>query len=129
MKERITVPAYIPEGYSLYGIKYWNGENEKMIRANYYDRGNGHISFEITLWEDEEDHYRGTLMDETIYTLLSGYSDENTFYYEYEDEYICLAFGEKSFYRFNGNIPLEEMIKIREGLGDIRQKQESTVAF
>lgn len=119
VKEKITVPAYIPEGYSLYGVNYWNGKNNKTIKSDYYDQGNRHLLFEITLWEDNADHYKETVMDETIYTLLSEYSDKNTFYYEYEDEYICLAFEEKSFYRISGNISLEEMIKIREGLGDI----------
>lgn len=119
VKERITVPAYIPEGYSLYGLKYWSRKYEKLIKSEYYDKGNGHLLFEINLWEDNEDHYRETVMDETICTLLSEYSDKNTFYYEYEDEYICLAFGEKSFYRISGNISLEEMRKIREGLGEI----------
>lgn len=119
VKARITVPAYIPEGYSLYGLRCWNGEDEKVIKSNYYDQGNGHLLIDITLWEDNAAHYRETVMDETIYMLLSEYSDENTLYYEYEDEYICLAFGEKSFYRISGNISLEEMIKIREGLGEI----------
>lgn len=119
VKERITVPAYIPEGYSLYGIRCWNREDEKIIRSNYYDQGNGHLLVHITLWEDNADHYRETLMDETTYTLLSEYSDGNTFYYEYEGEYICQALGEKIFYRISGNISLEEMIKIREGLGEI----------
>lgn len=119
VKERITVPAYIPEGYSLYALRCWNGKDEKVVKSDYYDQGNGHLSIDITLWEDNADHYRETVMDETIYTLLSEYSDENTFYYEYEDEYICLAFGEKSFYRISGNISLEEMRKIREGVGEI----------
>lgn len=119
VKERLTVPAYIPEGYSLYGVKCWNGEFEKIIQSDYYDQGNGHLLFEITLREDNADHYRETVMDETIYTLLSEYSDKNTFYYEYEDEYICLAFGEKSFYRISGNISLDEMRRIRTGLGEI----------
>lgn len=119
VKERITIPWYIPEGYSLYGLRCWNREFEIIIESEYYDQGNGHLLIHITLWEDNADHYKETVMDETIYTLLPEYSDENTFYYEYEDEYICLAFGEKSFYRISGNISLEEMRKIREGLGEI----------
>lgn len=120
VKERLTVPAYIPEGYSLYGLRCWNRKDEKIIQSDYYDQGNGHLGFEITLWEDNVENYRETLMDETIYTLLSEYSDENTLYYECEDEYICLVYGEKSFYRINGNVSLEEMMGIREGLGNIR---------
>lgn len=119
VKGKISVPEYIPEGYSLYGVKYWDREYEIIIQSDYWNQGNGHLLFRITLWEDNADHYKETVMDETIYTLLSEYSDENTFYYEYEDEYICLAFGEKSFYRISGNISLEEMLKIRGGLGKI----------
>lgn len=122
VKEKIIVPMYIPEGYSLYGIRCWEHSNREEVRSNYYDQGNGHLWFEITLWKDNVDHYRETIMDETIYTLLSEYSDENTLYYKYEDEYICILFRENSFYRISGNITLDEMIKIREGLGDTRPK-------
>lgn len=122
IKERILVPNHIPEGYSLYGIRCWKFSNRKSIQANYYDQDNGHLLITITLWEDNADHYRENLIDESIYMLLPEYSDENTLYYAYEDEYICLAFMENSFYRISGNIALEELIEIREGLGDTRKK-------
>lgn len=112
IKEKIKVPGYIPEGYYLYGIKHWNIDDREILKAEYYDQGNGHLLIEITLRKDHEYHYRETLMDEQICTLLSEYSDENRFYYEYEDEYICIVFAGDSSYRIEGNIPLDEMIKI-----------------
>ena len=120
VKKKIIVPAYIPEGYSLYGIRCWTHNNRKELQANYYNQGNGHLLIEITLWADNENHYRENASDESTCMLLSEYSDENTLYYEAQDEYICLAFMKNSFYRISGNIVLEDMIKIREGLGDIR---------
>ena len=120
LKKKIVVPQYIPEGYSLYGIRLWNFDNRKNIQTNYYDRGNGHILVEITLWEDGVDHYRENVSDENIYALLPEYSDENTLYYKYEDEYICMVFMENSFYRSSGNISLAEIVKMREGLGDVK---------
>lgn len=122
LKKKVVVPTYIPEGYSLYRIKGWNFNNRETLQSEYYDRENGHILFEITVWEDNTDHYRENASDEDIYVLLSEYSDENTLYYSYEDEYICMAFMENSFYRISGNIALDELIKIRESLGDTRQK-------
>lgn len=116
IKQKITVPKYIPKGYSLYGIKCWNFNNRENIQAEYYDQRNGHLLMEITLWEDNEDHYRETLADEKECKLLSEYSDENIYYYEYEDEYICIVFTGNVSYRIEGNIALEEMIKIGEGL-------------
>ena len=60
------------------------------------------------------------MSDENIYALLPEYSDENTLYYKYEDEYICMVFMENSFYRISGNISLAEIVKMREGLGDVK---------
>lgn len=112
IKEKIKVPGYIPEGYSLYGIKCWDSNSRKILQAEYYDQGNGHLLIEITLRKNHEYHYRETLMDEQVCTLLSEYSDENRFYYEYEDEYICIVFAGDSSYRIEGNITLDEMIKM-----------------
>lgn len=113
-KEKISVPGYIPEGYYLYGIKHWNIDDREILKAEYYDQGNGHLLIGITLWDNSEYHYRETLVDEQIYTLLSEYSRENIFYYEYEDEYICIVFVGDSSYRIEGNITLDEMIKMGE---------------
>lgn len=122
IKKRIVVPTYIPEGYSLYGIRGWNTVNREGLRANYYDQGNGHLWIEITMWDDNENHHRENVADEKACVLLSEYSDESTLYYEAEDEYICIASLKNSFYRISGNMELEEMIKIREGLGDTQPK-------
>lgn len=116
IKEKTRVPGYIPEGYSLYGIRYWKHTNKETLQSNYYDQGNGHILFEITLWESNADQYRENAIDESVCVLIPEYSDENTLYYAYEDEYICMVFMENSFYRISGNIALEEMVKIREGM-------------
>ncbi|MDE6952113.1 MAG: DUF4367 domain-containing protein [Lachnospiraceae bacterium] len=116
IKKEITAPGYIPEGYGLYGIRSWDLNDRRSVQADYYDRGNGHILFEITLWENGAEHYRENAMEENLYELIPEQSDENTLYYVYEDEYICLAFMENSFYRISGNIGLEDMIKIRGGI-------------
>lgn len=116
VKRKLTVPAYIPEGYSLYGIRSWDLHDRESVQANYYNQSNGHILFEITLWESSADQYRENAADENIYQFIPECSDENTLYYAYEDEYICLAFLENRFYRITGNIALEDMIKIREGI-------------
>ncbi len=123
VKRRIVVPAYVPQGFSLYGIRSWDSEDRKIIESDYYDRGSGHILLEIVLWKDGLDHYRETVSDEGLCDLLTEYSDENNLYYKVEDEYICIVFMENSFYRISGNIELKEMIKIREGLGNIRKRQ------
>lgn len=119
IKSRIKVPEYIPDDYELYGIYYYSFINREWLRANYYNKGSGHLLIEITLWEDENRSYRESAIDENGHTLLSEYSDENTLYYEYDDEYICMASMKGGFYRISGNIELEEMIKVREGLGPI----------
>lgn len=116
IKSKIVVPEYIPNNYSLYGIRYFSYDNRKVIRSNYYNKEDGHIKIEITLWNNMEDRYRERAIDESTYMLLSDCSDENTLYYEYEDEHICMIFMENSFYRVIGNISLDEIIKIREGL-------------
>lgn len=118
-KERLIVPDYIPEGYSLFGIEGWKYSNRDVLHADYYNQENGHLLIEIILWRDTADHYKEMLPNEDIYILLSEYSDKNTVYYEYEDEYVCMAFMENSLYRIYGNITLEEMIEIRKGLGGI----------
>lgn len=121
VKSRIAVPEYIPEEYFLYGIKYFDYNNRKKIVADYYDKGNGHLVISITSWEEDEEPYREMATDEDRCTLLSEYSDENAlYYYAYGDEYICMVSMKDCFYRISGNVPLEEMIKIREGLDDIR---------
>lgn len=116
IKKKINVPKYVPEGYTLYGIKYWNAENRDIIQAEYFDEKSGHILFEITLWEDSVDHYKEKALDEKECKLLSEFSDETTLYYSYEDEYVCMVFMDKSFYRISGNISLDQMIKCRDGL-------------
>lgn len=117
VKSKIVMPEYIPKDYELYGIRYLNYNNRKLIRANYYNQKNGHILFEITLWEENSDQYREITMEEEGYTLLTEYSSENALFYQYEDEYVCIIFMEDSFYRISGNISLEEIIEIKEGLG------------
>ena len=116
IKSKIVVPGYIPDRYSLYGIKYWNFNNRKNIQADYYNEENKHILIEITLLESEAKEYREIKKVEDIYELLPEYSNEDTLYYQYEDEYVCMAFIGNNFYRINGTITIEEMIKIREGL-------------
>lgn len=120
IKEKIVIPQYIAKGYSLFGIRSWKHSNREALQADYYDQENGHILFEIILWKDNTDHYKEMLPNEDIYTLIPEYSDEKTYYYKYGDEYVCMAFMENSFYRIYGNIVLDEMIKIREGLGQTR---------
>lgn len=116
VKQKITVPGYIPAGYSLYGIKGWHLNNREILQAEYYNQGNGHLLIEITLWEKNADQYRENVPDEEGCVLIPEYSDENTLYYTYEDEYICLAFRENSFCRISGNITLEEMVKTGGGI-------------
>lgn len=121
IKSKIKVPEYIPDDYELYGIYCYTLINREWVKANYYNKGNGHLLVEITLWEDEKRAYWESAMDENGHKLLTEYSDENTLYYEYEDEYICMVSMKSGFYRISGNIELEEMIKIREGLGEIKE--------
>lgn len=118
IKSKVKVPEYIPDDYELYGIYYYSLVNRKWLRANYYNKGNSHLLIEITLWEGDEEPYREMTMDEEVYTLIPEYSDEDTLYYQYDDEYICMSFMKNSFYRISGNVELEEMIKVREGLGE-----------
>lgn len=120
LKKNIVVPSYIPEGYSLYGIRYWNFSNRKRIQADYFNEENKHILIEITLLESDAKEYREMRTDEDVCILLPEYSDEDTLYYQYEDEYICMIFMGNNFYRISGNISLEEMIKVREGLENTR---------
>lgn len=119
LKSKITVPQFIPSNYELYGISYYKLNNRDKVTANYYDKKDGHLVISITLWEEKDRAYRESTMDERTYVLIPEYSDENTLYYEYEDEYICMVSMKNVFYRISGNIELEEMVKVREGLGDI----------
>jgi len=120
IKSKLAIPKYIPNGYDLYGINYYDYINRKKVLADYYNKGNGHLLIEITLWEKNPDEYRESVMDEEVCVLLSEYSDKNTLYYQYEDEYICMVSMDKGFYRISGNIVLEEIVKVREGLGDLK---------
>lgn len=120
LKKSIVVPSYIPKGYSLYGIRYWNFSNRKRIQADYFNEENKHILIEITLLESDAKEYREMRTDEDVCMLLPEYCDEDTLYYQYEDEYICMIFMGNNFYRISGNISLEEMIKVREGLENTR---------
>lgn len=120
IKKKIVVPDYIPEGYSLYGIKCWNFNNRERVQADYYNKGNNHILIEITLLESDAKQYRETRVDEDVCMLLSEYSDEDTLYYQYKDEYICMIFSGNNIYCISGNILLAEMINIREGLENTR---------
>lgn len=120
IKSKIMVPEYIPKEYELYGIDSYCLNDRKKINANYYNGDNGHLMILITLWEKNPDPYREMAIDEDTYVLLSEYSNKNTLYYQYEDEYICMISMDKGFYRISGNIALEEMIKVRNGLGNIK---------
>lgn len=116
IKSKIVVPNYIPNGYMLYGVESYTLNDRNKVKANYYNQKNGHIVITITLWKDKKEEYREKAIDESSCTLLSEYSDENTLYYAYEDEYICIIFRENSFYRISGNLALEEMLKVGEGI-------------
>ncbi len=116
LKSKVVVPQYIPDDYELYGINCYNYNNRRKLLADYYNLSNGHLVISITLWENGEEPYREIAMDEETYILLPECSDENTLYYEYNDEYICMTSMKNSFYRISGNITLEEMIKVREGI-------------
>lgn len=120
IKSELVVPEYIPKGYELYGINCYDYNNRKKVLADYYDKADGHLIIEITLWKDNLEQYKESAIDEEGHTFLSEYSDKNTLYYEYEDEYICMVSSGKTFYRISGNIDLGEMIDIREGLGNMR---------
>ncbi len=115
IKNRIVVPKYIPSDYKLYGINYYNLDNRDKVKADYYDNRGGHI-----LGKKNSDEYREVVIDEDTYILLSEYSNGNTLYYQYEDEYICMVSVKYGFYQISGNITLEEMMKVREGLGDVK---------
>lgn len=120
IKNRIVVPKYIPSDYKLYGINYYNLDNRDKVKADYYDNRGGHILVKMTLWKKNSDEYREVVIDEDTYILLSEYSNGNTLYYQYEDEYICMVSVKYGFYQISGNITLEEMMKVREGLGDVK---------
>lgn len=112
IKSKIAVPDYIPDGYTLYGVYHYTTNSRDKVKADYYNQKDGHIVITITLWKGEKEEYREKAIDESVCTLLPEYSDENTLYYAYEDEYICIVFRENSFYRISGNLALEEMLKV-----------------
>lgn len=119
-RSKISVPQYIPKGYSLYGIRFFAYNNRKKVQADYYDKENKHLLISITLWENNSDQYRESAVDEKAYTLLAEYSDKNTLYYSHDDEYICMTSIDDNFYRISGNLILEELIKVKEGLREIK---------
>ena len=53
LKRKIEVPEYIPDDYKLYGINCYSLVNRKRIKANYYDKGSGHLFIEFTIWEKD----------------------------------------------------------------------------
>lgn len=116
IKSKIVVPKYIPSGFELYSVNYCDLRNRKRVKADYYNKRDGHLIISAILWEDNSERYKEMAMDEEGYTLIAGCSDKNVLYYEYEDEYICMLSLENSFYRISGNVTLEDMIKVREGL-------------
>lgn len=123
IKSEIAVPEYIPEGYSLYTIEYSNPDNRTVIRAKYYNKSGGHLLFHISLCEDQIDLYNEKLIEDEGKEFLSEYSDEDTLYYQIRDEYICLKTIKYCYYKITGNMELEEIIRVAEGLND-RKEQE-----
>lgn len=119
MKSQIRVPEYIPEGFSLYNVKYITQENRKCVVGSYYNKTGQHLFFRIYLLEGEA----GTAIvaEEDASKLVSEYSDENRFCYAYDDEYVCLFSMDDCAYRISGDIRLEEMVKVAEGFGSVRQ--------
>lgn len=119
IKSEIAVPEYIPEGFSLFSVECDSYHDKTAIWANYYNEAGGHLIFYITLCEDETELYNEKMKeDEKIGEYLLECSDENTLYYYYDDEYICLTSAKNCFYRITGNTALEEMIKVKEGLNE-----------
>lgn len=116
IKSRISAPEYIPKGYKLYGINYYELNNRRRMKANYYNEGNGHLLISVTIWEDSSDPYREMAIDEETYILLPEYSSDNILCYQCKDEYICMVSVENIFFGISGNIALEEIIKVKEGL-------------
>lgn len=122
IKSKIMVPEYIPEGYTLYNIECSYLKNQVAVWADYYNKTGGHLIFAIAFWGNEEKTFTGKMVDEGEREFLSEYSDENTLYYywEEENEYVCIISMEDGYYKIAGNIELEEMIKIRDSLGAVR---------
>jgi len=123
IKSKIVVPEYIPEGYSLYMVKYSNTDNRAVIRAKYYNKTGGHLLFYISLCEDQIDLFNERLIEDEGKEFLSEYSDENTLYYQIRDEYVCLKAVKHCYYRITGNMELEEMLRIAEGLNDTKEQE------
>lgn len=114
IKKVIKVPSYIPEGFKLYSVKKTNNGRNTIIVADYYDEGNGYLRFQITLWDGEIDDYyeKYKMLDE--WDLLEADSNEQTVYYQHDEEYLSIFTIGDCVYRIAGNITLEELIKITE---------------
>lgn len=114
------MPKYIPKGFSLYNLKCQVLENKTVIWADYYNNTGGHLIFDINLSKNEGTTYSERVFEENECKFLSEYSNENTMYYQIEDEYICLMVIDNGYYRITGNVSIDEMMKIREGIEDAR---------
>lgn len=116
IKRVIKVPGYIPEGYGLYGINCRNYNDSIEVHANYYNTENGYISFAIILWKKENgDYYENYKILET-WDMLEQYSNEQTAYYQHDNEYVSIFTIDNCVYRIIGNTTVEEIIKIAESM-------------
>ncbi len=122
IKSKIMVPEYIPEGYSLYNIKCSYLKNQVEVWADYYNKTGGHLIFDILFWEHDVGSYSGKIAVEEGYDLLPEYSGDDDLYYynEEQDEYLCVTSLKKCYYQIVGDIELEEIVKVREGLDAIK---------
>ncbi len=116
IKKVIKVPGYIPEGFKLYSVEKMNNKSYTVIKADYYDGGNGYLCFEITLWESETGNYYERYKMKDTWNLLEEYSGEQTVYYQYDSKYMSIFIIDNCVYKITGNTTVEEIIKITENM-------------
>lgn len=114
--EQIYVPTYISEDLRMESLTYLKGRYTENIKAVYQDKEKQrklHV-----LVESYDDNYTWQKAIDSEATLLTkkALEEKDCFFYEYQEECYIYFFDGNKLYTIFGNLTIEELEKIVEGM-------------
>ena len=109
--EKILKPSYIPNGFNLKNIDVVIGTVKKAVTAFYSYNGN-HIKFDINIYEDN--YYENVILFDDEWSLLE--EEDGVQYYSKDNKVKVLYISKNYIYLIRGEISIEEMKKVVQGL-------------
>lgn len=104
-------PSYIPQGFTLNYINILNGQPKKVVTACYKD-GDNWIKLDVNVYE--KDYSENIILYDDDWTLME--IEDNVQYYMKDEKVEGFYVEGNCIYLVRGNITLEEIKKIIEGL-------------